>query len=147
MFFEAPAIFIAQPSIAEPSADEDVHGFMTGVGDGVIVLEARDRIEGRARGRVLRRAEAWKEALFLIRGMARRCGREIAERTFDLRALWRRQRSRGALRNRGEHREKVLDAAVAVAQQTQRLVESVVGLRADFDQHAVSVARAGPGGV
>src|SRR5262245_9385049 len=138
-------IGLAESAFIEPAAYEGVDRLVSGVGGPVIALEARDGPEGGTGGGILRRAEAREEALFLVGRVPRRGGGEVGERAVKLGALGRRQRFRGAPRDRRQYREEVLDPAMAVAQQAERFVEAVVGACADSKKHAVSLAEAWPG--
>ncbi len=100
------------------------------------LLGVRDQAR---RFRPRRLAERRKEALLLVRGVARSRGPEVGQSLFHGPPGGAAQRS-SALRaaNLQHHPEEPLDPAMAVAQQPERLVERMIRSFADLDGQGVT---------
>ena len=122
--------------VCEPSPHKVVDCLMVPFRNVVIALELFDEFERAPRGRVVRVTQSWKQALLFIRRVLRRGGCKINQRRLDLSTLRGRQQSpRGPARYRDENAEEILDAAMAVGEQTQRLSEVVVWRSANRNRH------------
>ncbi len=99
-------------------------------------------------------AQPGEQADFFIRRMLRRGHGEVPERALERAAIRRCQRAAcSVIRDRCEDVQEVFDPSMAVAQQTQWLVETVVRTLADLNRHSVfqttigAIAQQVPGAV
>ena len=125
-----------EPAVVEPAADERVHDGVMGVGRVVVVFELLHHGQHPVSLGVATGAQAGKQAVFLVSGMVRRGRLEVLQGPLERLAVIGRELAPGERPVDGdEHLQEMLDAPVAVAQQAERFVESVIGPGPDLDTH------------
>lgn len=116
-----------EPVVPEPAAHECVDGFVMPAGRLMIAFQSPHENQRLLYLRVAGGAEAREQALLLVGRVVWRGRFEVPERALERTAGLDAKMAAGRVPGDGdEHAQKVLDSPVAVAQEPERLIETVV---------------------
>ncbi len=128
-----------QLTCREPAAAQAIHFLVAQFRPAMIRLQAVQLRQGGPDVGVVAVAHQGKEGVLLIRRVTRGGGREIREALLKPPPLGvGKGFPAGFFHDADHHAEERLDAAVAVAQQAERLIESVIGPGAQSNRHGAS---------
>ena len=123
-------------TIGEPPSNERIDRLVVMLGCRMFVFEPRDGRQRIARGGIRAGSKSRKKTLFLIGSVTRRSGREVGDRSLQLLAQCGCERAAvRPLFDDRQHSEEVFDPPMAVAQEAERFIESMIRMLPDCDQH------------
>src|SRR5262245_11568140 len=130
-----------QPAIGEPTPYQPIDDFMAFGCRSVVVFEAIDQGECSGRFGIVGCAQARKERILFVGRVPRRSRQEICRGALELSALRVTHFcASGLVRDRRQHRKKVFDSAVTIAQEPERLVKVMVRPMSNLQQHVTYYA-------